>query len=117
VEPRFLIGAAPPSGSGPKAEMALHAWAEERMWEGLVGPGDQCWLSGSEAIQSGWLNTLELVTNPDDRPKIRELTRKVYDLAGDCAQAHDSDERARLYSEFLNTCVECHQLTQAKITM
>lgn len=117
VEPRFLIGAAPQSGSGPEAEMTLHVWAEERMWEGLVGPGDQCWTTGSEAIQSGWLNTQELVTSPDDRPRVRELTKKVYDLAGECLKAQDSEERARLYGEFLNTCVECHQLTEAKITL
>jgi hypothetical protein len=115
VEPRFLIGTAPPTGSGPKAEMARHVWAEERMWEGLVGPGDRAWTTGAEALQSGWLDIQEVVLDPDDRPRIHELVKNVYDLAGQAGSATDSNERAVLYGEFLNTCAECHQLTEAKI--
>jgi mono/diheme cytochrome c family protein len=115
IEPRFLIGTAPPTGSGPQAEMARHVWAEERMWEGLVGPGDRAWTTGAEALRSGWLNIQEVVLDPDDRPAIHELVKSVYDLAVQAGEAKTSNERALLFGEFLNTCAECHRLTEAKI--
>jgi len=115
VAPRFLIGTAPPGGSGPEAEMARHIWASERMWEGLVGPGDNAWRSGAEAIRGGWLDPQEVVSNPEDKPRIRELVRQVYDLGSQAHSTTDSEARAELYGAFLNTCNECHVLTAARI--
>ena len=115
VEPRFLVGTAPPGGSGPEAEMARHIWASERMWEGLVGPGDHAWRSGAEALRSGWLDPQQVVSNPEDRPRIRELVRQVYDLGTQAQSTTDSEARAELYGAFLNTCNECHVLTKARI--
>ena len=43
----------PPGGSGAEAEMALHVWASERMWNGLVGPDDFAWSSGASALKTG----------------------------------------------------------------
>jgi len=116
VEPRFLIGSAPPpSGNDTKAEMARHIWASERMWEGLVGPGDRGWTSGAEALVSGWMDPQEVVSNPRDQARIRELVQQVYDLGRRGRIATDSHERGELYGEFLNTCNECHILTEAQI--
>jgi len=115
VDPRFLIGTAPPGGTGPAAEMARHVWAAERMWEGLVGPGDHAWRSGAEALKSGWLDPQQVVANAEDRPRIRELVRQVYELGTSAESTSDSEDRADLYGEFLNTCHECHVLTAARI--
>jgi hypothetical protein len=115
VEPRFLVGTAPPSGDGPKAEMALHIWASERMWEGLVGPGDYAWRSGAEALKHGWLDPRDVASEPQDRERIGELIRQVYALGSRAEQASDSEQRAEIYGEFLNTCMECHRLTAAYI--
>ena len=115
VSPRFLIGTAPPGGTGPEAEMARHVWAAERMWEGLVGPGDRAWRSGAEALRSGWLDPQQVVSNPEDRPRIRELVGKVYEMGMEAESTTDSEARAELYGEFLTTCNECHVLTAARI--
>jgi len=115
VSPRFLIGTAPPGGSGPQAEMARHVWASERMWEGLLGPGDHAWKSGAEALKGGWLDPQAVVSNPEDRARIRELVQQVYTLGGQAETASDSEARAELYGQFLNTCTECHDLTAARI--
>jgi mono/diheme cytochrome c family protein len=115
VEPRFLVGTAPPGGSGPEAEMARHIWASERMWEGLVGPGDHAWRSGAEALRSGWLDPQQVVSNPEDRPRIRELVKQVYDLGSRAQSTTDPAARAELYGAFLTTCNECHVLTAARI--
>jgi len=115
VSPRFLVGTVPPGGEGPKAEMALHVWASERMWEGLMGPGDHAWTSGARALREGWLDAQELVSDPEDRARIRELIRQVYTLGGKGESATEPQVRAELYAEFLNTCMECHRLTSARI--
>ncbi len=115
IEPRFLVGTAPPSGDGPKAEMARHIWASERMWEGLVGPGDHAWRSGAEALKQGWLDPHDVASDPGDRERIGELIRQVYALGTQAERASDSGERAEIYGEFLNTCTECHRLTAAYI--
>jgi len=115
VSPRFLIGTAPPGGTGPQAEMARHVWASERMWEGLLGPGDQAWRSGAEALRSGWLDPQEVVSNPEDRPRIRELVQQVYELGTDAQSTTHPEVRAEIYGEFLDTCNECHILTAARI--
>jgi mono/diheme cytochrome c family protein len=115
VSPRFLIGTAPPGGTGAQAEMARHVWAAERMWEGLVGPGDRAWGSGAEALKSGWLDPQQVVSNPEDRPRIRELVGQVYVLGMEAESATDAEARAEIYGEFLTTCNECHVLTAARI--
>lgn len=115
VEPRFLIGTAPPEGTGPQAEMARHVWAAERMWEGLVGPGDHQWRYGAEALRGGWLDPQDVVANPEDRARIRALVRQVYELGTQAEGTTDREARADLYGEFLNTCYECHLLTAAHI--
>lgn len=115
VSPRFLMGTAPPGGTGAQAEMARHVWAAERMWEGLIGPGDHAWSSGAEALRSGWLEPQEVMSNPEDRARVRDLVGKVYDLGIEADAATDAQARAEIYGQFLNTCNECHLLTEARI--
>jgi cytochrome c553 len=115
VAPRFLSGTAPPEGGGPQAEMARHVWASERMWEGLVGPLDYAWTSGAEALRGGWLDPQSVVSDPDDRVRVRELVRHVYEIGTQSEMASDSNRRAELYGEFLTTCIDCHELTGAVI--
>ena len=85
------------------------------MWDGLVGPEDHAWRSGAEALKGGWLDPQEVVSNPEDRTRIRELVRRVYDLGLEAESIEDSEARADLYGRFLATCNECHVLTAARI--
>lgn len=111
VEPRFLMGTAPPGGEGAMAEMARHVWAADRMWVGLLGPSDAAWMDGVRGFQGGWLDTQEVLVDPDDRIHMEALVRQVYDLGAQAAQATQPQERAEIYGEFLTTCADCHRLT------
>jgi hypothetical protein len=95
--------------------MARHVWAAERMWEGLIGPEDFAWSSGASALKEGWLNPRAVVSDPDDRMRVRELVTQVYSLGAEAEAAQGSEERARIYGEFLTTCIDCHRLTKAII--
>ena len=115
VEPRFLMGAPPPGGSGAKIEMALHVWASERMWNGLVGPDDYAWTSGASALTKGWLSPRDVVSDPNSRERVRELVQQVYEIGSRAETLSDSHERAEIYGDFLTTCIDCHLLTGAII--
>ncbi len=115
LSPRFVMGSAPPGGSGQASEMARHVWASERMWEGLLRLDPEAWESGAQALRGGWLSTQEVVVQPRDKPHMRELVQRVYALADRAARATSQNERAEVYGEFLDTCTECHRLTAARI--
>ena len=113
VEPRFLMATAPPGGDGPMAEMARHVWAADRMWVGLLGPSEAAWLEGAREFQGGWLDTQELLVDPDNRARIREMVRHIYELGARAEDAVGPEERADVYGAFLSTCADCHRLTMA----
>ena len=115
VGPRLLTGAPPPGGGGAKAEMALHVWASERMWNGLVGPDDYAWSSGASALTRGWLSPQDVVADPDSREEVRNLVQEVYELGTRAGTTSDPHQRAEVYGDFLTTCIDCHLLTGAII--
>jgi len=115
VSPRFLMGAAPSGGSGAKAEMALHVWASEQMWNGLVGPDDYAWTSGSSALTKGWLSPRDVAADPSSRERVRELVQQVYEIGSRAGTVSESHARAEVYGDFLTTCIDCHRLTGAII--
>lgn len=115
VEPPFLMGTAVPRGDGPRAEMARHVWAADRMWVGLLGGSDAAWQEGARGFQGGWLDTQEVLAEPGDRVRIREMTRHIYQLAAQAETAVHAEERAEIYGEFLVTCADCHALTLAQV--
>ena len=115
VEPRFLMGAPPPGGSGAKEEMALHVWASERMWNGLVGPDDFAWTSGASALKTGWLSPQSVVKDPKTGEQVRQLIQQVYEVGTRAETTSDPHDRAGIYGEFLTACIDCHQLTSAII--
>lgn len=114
VTPRFMMGAQP-SGSGTEDQMALHVWASEQMWKGLVGPDDYAWTSGASALKTGWLSPREVVADPALRERGQELVRQLYDTGSRARQVTESHERAEVYGDFLNTCIDCHEMTAAII--
>jgi hypothetical protein len=115
VSPRFLLGTVAPEGAGPKAEMARHIWASDRMWQGLIAPDDFAWSSGARGLTLGWLNPGEVVASPGDRERLRSMIQQVYDLAAQAEAAEEPEDRAEVYGTFLTTCIDCHQLTEAII--
>jgi cytochrome c553 len=87
--------------------MDRHAWAADRMWEGLIAPSDAAWHEGVS----------ELATVPSKAPKeqpalapefVREL-REVRALGAEARRAHDASGRAALYARVLTTCAGCHE--------
>jgi cytochrome c553 len=114
VDSRFMTGA-PPTGSGVEAQMALHYWVSEEMWRGLAGPDDYAWNSGAQALTEGWLSPREVVADPASRVEGQVLLRELYETGARAKDTTNPHERAELYGDLLDTCIDCHEMTGAII--
>jgi hypothetical protein len=93
-----LFRAAPPPEE--PSGMQRHAWAADRLWEGVVLGDDRRWRQGLEV----------LAMRPIAMPKGERLQAMAIDSLGQLEQRSDSYEsRAHAYGEMLVTCSSCHQ--------
>lgn len=87
--------------------MAAHHWAAVQMWTGLIGPSDDRWRAGAEALTSVPLTLVAEVASPasdvdvDDVAKVRLQARRALELPA-------QDVRADIFGSLLATCAHCH---------
>lgn len=106
--PRFVVGSEAPGGVSQEAHMIRHLWATDRMWEGLVGPSDEAWLAGAEALavtDPGMVDAIRATIPPD---AIEGFLAGVGDAARIALEAEGLDERARAYGDAVRACTQCH---------
>lgn len=90
----------PPDDPEPRARMARHLWAADRLWEGLVGASDQAWRAGLEVLAAQPLSSLPDAAGP-------RLQRLAVAALAEVARDTPAD-RVRTYGELLVTCAACH---------
>jgi cytochrome c553 len=88
----------PPDAPTQVARMARHAWAADRLWEGLVGGDDARWTRGLAVLADTPVEPTALATQLQRRAREQLDTR---DLS-------PPDARAAAYGEMLVTCATCH---------
>ncbi len=91
-----------------RPQMLAHQWAASRMWEGLIGPSENRWLDGAQALTEA---RLTIVAEDDSLPnsnKIGDDIARVRLYANRAVALHDQDARTDLYGELLATCAHCH---------
>ncbi len=106
--PRFVVGTPSPGGKTQAARMIRHLWAADRMWEGLVGPSDEAWMAGAQAMaetQPVMAGALQTSTAPGTS---QVLFREVNLLATEALNAKGTEARADVYGRLLETCNGCH---------
>lgn len=94
-----------------RVQMQRHQWAAARLWEGLVGPSDEMWTQGSEALAAAELDALAAARGVA-RGDVQALAGHVRELATRAKTLRSGDERAALYGDLLSTCAGCHQLVR-----
>lgn len=106
VEPELSAPPAlPPDLPTTEARMARHRWATDRLWEAVVGGGDEPWLKGLEVLAATPLPALRFMENRTG------LAQHLQRLAGQARKRKSTDslaERGRLYGEILSVCAACH---------
>jgi hypothetical protein len=94
-----------------RVQMLRHQWAAARLWEGLVGPSNEMWIQGSEALATAKLDLLAAGRGVA-RGDLEALATNVHVLAERAKTTTDHGARATLYGALLSTCAGCHQLVR-----
>lgn len=106
--PRFVVGTEAPGGSSQEAHMIRHLWAADRMWEGLVGPSDEAWKAGAEALSEtdpGMMDAIRAEIPPD---ALEGFLAGVGEAGRRALEAKARSERAEAYSGVVQSCTQCH---------
>ena len=85
-----------------------HAWAAERMWEGLIAPSVSSWNKGAEVLFSTSLRVVDAGAR-SGADAISALESKVHELAR-VAMTVDAQQRTTVYAELVVTCASCHKM-------
>ncbi len=97
-------------------QMLGHQWAAARMWDGLIGPSNDRWLEGAQALTQVPLTIVAeepmTVKLKDmglaDGEKIGDDVARVRLYANRALAMRDQDGRAAIFGELLATCAHCH---------
>ncbi len=98
----------PPAGTSLSSRMGRHQWAADRLWEGLIGPSDDAWYAGSEALAEAPLTARQVLG--EDEVSADYLADRVHTLGREARKTANDQSRVRLYGQLLSTCAECHSL-------
>ena len=94
----------PPDQPTLLARMARHRWAADRLWEAVVGNGDDAWNEGLDVLAAA---PLEMG---------RDRAAYAQDLKRIATRARQTKRpianRATAYGELLVTCAACHSKTR-----
>jgi cytochrome c553 len=106
--PKFMVGNVAPGGESQEAMMVRHLWAADRMWEGLIGPSDESWLAGAEAMAETQPEMVRVFRAATGSPASESLLAEVNALAKEALNATGQEERGEVYGRMLGTCNRCH---------
>jgi hypothetical protein len=102
----------PPAEDGSlDARMRRHAWATERLWEGIFVPSDTSWKAGSAALTSEPFPK-EVLDRGDVHA--RSAAEKFKSIVTTIGPKKTPAERAQAYATLLETCAACHVVTRKK---
>ncbi len=109
--PDVKVDAPPATDATLASRMRRHAWATERLWEGLFVPSDASWKAGAAAL-SGDSFPKEVLDRGDVHA--RAAAERFKSLVATAASKKKPDERGQLYGSLLETCSVCHLATRKK---
>lgn len=104
AHPTFAREPAPGGGTKLAPQMMSHQWAATQMWDGLIGPSEERWLTGARALAKAPLAIVaesSALGIADDVARLRVLATRAQ-------KPQSAGERALLYGDLLATCTHCH---------
>lgn len=104
--PKASNEAAPPEGEALSERMQRHAWATERLWEGLTVPSGDAWNAGAKVLTSSPFPA-KMLTRGGVRA--RSAASDFAKLVAKAPAKKTVEERAALYAELLVVCGGCHR--------
>jgi cytochrome c2 len=111
--PRLSVITTPEAGTGEvTSAMRRHAWAVERMWEGLIGPSEATWSAGAAALSQAPMYVARIgqeALNEETQRLANEVRNTAISGQGATGQA----ERAGILGAVLGRCAACHDLARS----
>lgn len=96
----------PTVGAPRRAQMMLHLWGADRLWEGLIGRVEDSWERGANALTSSRFDASNL--DRRNRRRAQAMADAVQLLGEDASEVASWDARTEVYGRLLTTCAECH---------
>lgn len=98
-----------PQGTGLQDRMRKHAWAADRMWEGLILRDQPRYDEAARSLADVVVRAEEL-PNTHEPARVQAVADNVRALATAGLEATDWPGRAQAYGKFLATCATCHRM-------
>lgn len=108
ARPAWRVPAAPSRDPGIQLHMARHAWAVDRMVEGLVGPTEAGWAQASAILRDEPVDAAELSRGLSLSPEAAAAGERLHQLGLEARQATTAEARSAAFAETLTTCATCH---------
>jgi hypothetical protein len=108
ARPTWEVPDAPPRDPGVRPHMARHAWAVDRMYEGLVGPTEGSWSQAAAILNDHALDEAVLPSGTDLSPVAEAAGARLHALGKEALAAETPEARGELFAEALSTCATCH---------
>lgn len=106
----LAIGGVPtPAEHDPKAQMARHQWAADRMWLALVSRTDDTWQTAAQALADAPLDIKDITADVELTEDVLGLPDRVHELGRRARTTGSWDARATIYGEVLASCAACHR--------
>lgn len=102
-----------PSSMELQPHMARHAWAVDRLWEGLSGPSDEAWKMGARVLSGDPLDREHTTAEAGRRYRAEAWDQLVHSLAAEAEDAGPA-EKGEFYSQVLSACNACHALVRSQ---
>lgn len=93
---------APSAAEDTRSHMTQHAWAMDRMWEGLVVPSTDRWRAGARLLAEQPVSAHGLSSD------LSLASARVHELARQAMDDETPGERATRYGRLLTDCAGCH---------
>lgn len=103
----------PGAGGDVRSQMARHAWAAERVEQGLITGREQAFDEALGALVDAPMIPTGTPVDGRGFGDAVMLEIRVHDLAAQAARADAEADRARIYGELLTTCASCHALVRS----
>ena len=92
----------PPVDRGFTGHMIAHAWAADRMWEGLVAPSATSWRDGAEIFRE------EPLVGGRIEGAAAGFARRLHELGDEAMGMTDLRRQAVQYGRMIEQCAGCH---------
>lgn len=110
--PDAELDALPTESLRPASSMLRHAWAAERLWDGLSLPSEVAWATGADVFAKAPLEPAEIGGPRHLARDIGKVADRAHAYGTQGATATDAPARAKVLSDAFETCIECHAKLQ-----